>query len=84
MDRIAVKQGAPVSNSGPSGRSSAGPGRAQPTVQLSTEAVLVRGSNPMPGFGLLGMRERVGLLQGTIRVASSPGDGTTVTASFPA
>jgi signal transduction histidine kinase len=35
------------------------------------------------GFGLLGMRERVGLLNGTIVVESSPGAGTTVTASFP-
>jgi signal transduction histidine kinase len=35
------------------------------------------------GFGLLGMRERVQLLRGTIAVASSPGGGTTVTASFP-
>jgi signal transduction histidine kinase len=35
------------------------------------------------GFGLLGMRERVQLLRGTIRVESSPGDGTTLTARFP-
>ena len=36
------------------------------------------------GFGLLGMRERVELLRGTLDVASSPGDGTTIIASFPA
>ena len=36
------------------------------------------------GFGLLGMRERVQLGHGTIQVESSPGNGTTVTASFPA
>jgi signal transduction histidine kinase len=35
------------------------------------------------GFGLLGMRERVGLLNGSVLVESSPGAGTTVTASFP-
>ncbi len=35
------------------------------------------------GFGLLGMRERVELLDGTLHVASSPGVGTTVRASFP-
>ncbi len=35
------------------------------------------------GFGLLGMRERVQLAHGTIQVGSSPGNGTTVTASFP-
>ena len=36
------------------------------------------------GFGLLGMRERVELLGGTLEVTSSPGQGTTITASFPA
>jgi signal transduction histidine kinase len=35
------------------------------------------------GFGLLGMRERVELLDGTLQVESSPGAGTTVRASFP-
>ena len=35
------------------------------------------------GLGLLGMRERVQLLHGTIQIKSSPGDGTTLTASFP-
>ena len=35
------------------------------------------------GFGLLGMRERVELLHATVGVQSSPGSGTTVTASFP-
>ncbi|HXA54971.1 MAG TPA: GAF domain-containing sensor histidine kinase, partial [Solirubrobacteraceae bacterium] len=35
------------------------------------------------GFGLLGMRERVDLLGGTLRIDSSPGAGATVRASFP-
>jgi signal transduction histidine kinase len=35
------------------------------------------------GFGLLGMRERVELLHGAVRIESSPGNGTKVTASFP-
>jgi two-component system, NarL family, sensor histidine kinase DevS len=35
------------------------------------------------GFGLLGMRERVELLAGAIQIESSPGNGTTLTASFP-
>ena len=35
------------------------------------------------GFGLLGMRERIQLLNGTLQIESSPGLGTTVTASFP-
>ena len=36
------------------------------------------------GFGLLGMRERVELLHGTLAVTSSPGQGTTINATFPA
>jgi signal transduction histidine kinase len=36
------------------------------------------------GFGLVGMRERAELLHGTLRIASAPGDGTTVTAALPA
>ena len=35
------------------------------------------------GFGLLGMRERVELLDGTLRIDSAPGAGATVRASFP-
>ncbi len=34
------------------------------------------------GFGLLGMRERVELLHGTLEVTSSPGQGTTIDATF--
>ncbi|MFT3863353.1 MAG: GAF domain-containing sensor histidine kinase [Solirubrobacterales bacterium] len=36
-----------------------------------------------PGRGLLGMRERVALLGGTIAIDSSPGEGTKVSASLP-
>jgi two-component system, NarL family, sensor histidine kinase DevS len=35
------------------------------------------------GFGLLGMHERVELLDGTLHVDSTPGSGTAVRASFP-
>lgn len=35
------------------------------------------------GFGLTGMRERVALLHGAVQIQSAPGNGTTVTASFP-
>ena len=35
------------------------------------------------GFGLIGMRERVELLRGTLKVQSSPGEGTTINATFP-
>ena len=36
------------------------------------------------GFGLLGMRERVTLAGGTLKVESTPGDGTAVIAVLPA
>ena len=45
-----------------------------------------RGFNPAAvsrGFGLVGMRERVELLDGTLAVSSSPGAGTTVSAVLP-
>jgi signal transduction histidine kinase len=37
-------------------------------------------SAPREGFGITGMRERVGLADGTLSIASSPGQGTTVSA----
>lgn len=39
---------------------------------------------PTGGFGLVGMRERVDLLEGRLAITSSPGAGTTVTVSVPA
>jgi signal transduction histidine kinase len=36
------------------------------------------------GFGLVGMRERVALAGGTLEVRSSPGEGVTIRAVFPA
>jgi signal transduction histidine kinase len=36
------------------------------------------------GFGLLGLRERVELVGGTLRVQSAPGSGTTLEATLPA
>jgi signal transduction histidine kinase len=36
------------------------------------------------GFGLIGMRERAELVEGTLAVASAPGEGTTVTIVVPA
>jgi signal transduction histidine kinase len=36
------------------------------------------------GFGLVGMRERVELVGGTLQLESTPGGGTTVRASVPA
>lgn len=36
------------------------------------------------GFGLLGMRERIRLVQGTFAIHSTPGDGTTIDVTVPA
>ena len=38
---------------------------------------------PSPGLGLLGMKERVQALGGTISIARRPGGGTRVAASLP-
>jgi signal transduction histidine kinase len=35
------------------------------------------------GFGLVGMHERVHLLEGTLNLSSAPGSGTTIAARFP-
>ena len=40
-------------------------------------------SEQTEGFGLLGMHERVQLLDGSLQVKSSAGSGTTIEASFP-
>lgn len=37
---------------------------------------------PRDGFGLTGMRERVGLANGTLQIDSGPGEGTTVRATL--
>ena len=37
-----------------------------------------------PGFGLVGMQERVELLDGRLRIQSAPGEGTTLEARVPA
>ena len=36
------------------------------------------------GFGLLGMRQRVGLIHGTLAIESEPGGGTAISVSVPA
>ena len=36
------------------------------------------------GFGLIGMRERVGLAGGTLELESAPGEGTKIVACLPA
>ena len=38
---------------------------------------------PVTGFGLLGMRERIALVRGTLELRSAPGEGTTLHATLP-
>jgi signal transduction histidine kinase len=39
--------------------------------------------NEGKGFGLLGLRERVSLLDGTLQIHSKPGEGTSITVDIP-
>lgn len=51
-------------------------------VEVQDDGVGFDPENVSPGFGLAGMRERVSLAGGGLRIASG-GDGTTVTARLP-
>ena len=42
-----------------------------------------RGGAPVDALGLLGMRERALMVDGTLEIRSVPGNGTTVTLSIP-
>lgn len=71
----------------------AGATKAVICLQVTSAACVVKISDDGIGFaperislrslGLLGMRERVGMLQGDLSVESSPGNGTTITATVP-
>jgi signal transduction histidine kinase len=52
-------------------------------VEVRDDGVGFDPSADTNGFGVLGMRERVELLDGKLRIDSSPGAGTTVRASLP-
>jgi signal transduction histidine kinase len=64
---------------------------AKVVVERLAESIVVRvtddgrGFDPvrLRGMGILGMEERVKRLGGTLRVASEPGRGATVTAELP-
>jgi signal transduction histidine kinase len=51
------------------------------TVHDDGEGFDTRASSP--GFGLVGMRERLALVQGSLVIESSPGAGTQVRATIP-
>ena len=44
----------------------------------------IQSSADSGGFGLLGMRERLALVHGTLAIESTPGEGTTLRATIPA
>ena len=73
-------------------RKHGGAARAIVTVEQAGEAITATirdngaGFDPAAttsGFGLVGMRERAQLLDGSVEIASVAGDGTTVTATLP-
>ena len=52
-------------------------------IEVSDDGVGFEPNLVREGFGLVGMRERVTLLGGTLRIDSTPGSGTTVRAEIP-
>jgi two-component system, NarL family, sensor histidine kinase DevS len=54
------------------------------TVEVSDEGAGFDPRNASRGFGLVGMRERVELVGGTLEIHSQPGEGTRVVATLPA
>jgi signal transduction histidine kinase len=52
-------------------------------LNLSIRDDGIGGADPTRGSGLVGLRDRVEALGGTITVASSPGEGTSVVARIP-
>jgi signal transduction histidine kinase len=53
-------------------------------VRISDDGRGFDPSDASDGFGLIGMRERITLAGGTLELASSPDDGTTIAAELPA
>ncbi|HTW38448.1 MAG TPA: sensor histidine kinase [Steroidobacteraceae bacterium] len=64
-------------------RSSAGRAPQSLQVTITDDGVGVELDAPTSGLGLIGMRERVTALDGTLEVASSPGAGFRLRASLP-
>jgi len=58
--------------------------RDEHSVQLSIQDNGVGGSKSAGGFGLLGVRERVQLLNGEVRLQTSPGKGFALEVELPA
>ncbi|MCU1630184.1 MAG: two-component system sensor kinase, partial [Pseudonocardia sp.] len=52
-------------------------------LHLSIRDDGVGGADPAAGSGLIGLRDRVQALGGTIEVSSRPGDGTAILVELP-
>ncbi len=53
------------------------------TVEVGDDGRGIGPSNTSSGMGLTGLKERVALMGGTLRVASTPGEGTVLQAELP-
>ena len=53
------------------------------TIEIFDDGTGFDASQGTGGFGLVGMRERVALLDGALSIVSAPGRGTKVTANLP-
>ena len=53
-------------------------------VTVRDDGVGFDGANTSQGFGLVGMRERVALINGSMSIATEPGRGTAVSLELPA
>jgi signal transduction histidine kinase len=54
------------------------------SITVRDDGVGFAPADDTPGFGLIGMRERVALVGGRVEVDSAPGSGTTISATVPA
>ena len=52
-------------------------------VEISDDGAGFDPEHPAEGFGLVGMRERLALLNGELTISSAPGDGTRLVARIP-
>ncbi len=57
------------------------PGRV--LIEISDDGVGFDPEEPAAGFGLLGMRERIALVDGELTITSAPGNGTRLVARIP-
>lgn len=52
-------------------------------ISIRDDGIGFEAADETTGFGLVGMRERLAMMRGTLRIESEPGAGSTVTATLP-